>query len=188
MNILIDEEGLLNPNLYSWIADSAKVPVLLVLIIFSIILMVALGSIDRPLRNDLAPKGIISFELAGSRAKKIVNSWSQAARQNAFLSLGLDYLYLSVYPLALSLACQLAAATVRGLWLSIGGLISWLVLAAMPLDAFEDYALIKVLKVPESERWPEVAKWCAIPKFGLVFLGLIYLLLWLGLKIAERVM
>jgi hypothetical protein len=176
-----------NPNLYFWIADSSTVPVLAVLIIFSVILASILYLIDRSIITKAAPKGISSFELAGSRAKEVVDSWSEAQRHNAVLSLGLDYLYLSVYPLALSLACHLATTTGSGLWLSAGGYISWLILAAIPLDALEDFALIRVLQSPTDEVWPLVARWCAIPKFALVFLGFIYLLLWLVLQIAERV-
>lgn len=66
--------------------------------------------------------------------------------------------------------------------------ISWLVLAAIPLDGLEKYVLIRVLKSSKDEAWPVVAKWCAIPKFRLVILGPGYILLWVALYFAERVM
>jgi hypothetical protein len=191
--VITDKRFAMNLSLYSWINESAKIPVLLVLIISAIILSVVLSSIGRSLKNEVAPQGIISFELAGSasRADIIVGSWSEAARQDAFLSLGLDYLFLCVYPLAISLPCHLAAARDRRSGLSrsrLGGYISWLVLAAIPLDGLENYALIGVLKSSGVEILPAIAKWCAIPKFGVVLLGIGYITAWLALRLAERVM
>jgi hypothetical protein len=181
----------LNP--YSWINDSAKVPVLVVLIASTIILSVALSSIGRSLKNEIAPQGIISFELAGSasRANQIVNSWPDAVRQDAFLSLGLDYLFLCIYPFAISLACHLAAAKDKESGLRrgrLGAALSWLVITAMPLDGIENYSLIRVLNSSVNELWPELAKWCAIAKFGLVIIGTGYIIVWLVLQVARRMM
>jgi hypothetical protein len=178
---------------YPWIIDSAKVPILIALVTFSIILTIALSLIGRSLTTEAAPLGIISFELAGSPAQaiKILASWSEVVKRDAFLSLGLDYLYLCVYPLAISLACHLVAASGTGSWRigDMGGdYLSWLVLAAIPLDGLENYALIRVLKSPERKVWPVVARWCAIPKFGIVILGLVYTLLGLAVQIVGLVM
>ncbi len=177
---------------YPWIIDSAKVPILIVLVTFSIILTIALARIGRPLATEAAPLGIISFELAGSQspAKKILDSWSEVAKHDAFLSLGLDYLYLCVYPFTISLACHLVATLGTGSW-PIGDMwgnsLSWLVLAVIPLDGLENYALIRVLRLSEGKVWPIVARWCAIPKFGLVILGLAYTFLGLAAQIVGRV-
>jgi hypothetical protein len=181
----------LNP--YSWINDSAKVPVLVVLILSTIILSIALSSIGHTLKNEIAPQGIISFELAGSasRANQIVNSWSDAVRHDAFLSLGLDYLFLCIYPFAISLACHLAAnkdkesGLMRG---RLGAALSWIVIAAMPLDGIENYSLIRILNSSANELWPEVSRWCAIAKFGLVIIGSGYITIWLVLQLAGRML
>ena len=172
----------MNSTPYFWITDSAKLSLLIALVIFAMILTIALALIGRPLATKAAPLGIISFELAGSEseAKKILDSWSEVAKRNAFLSLGLDYLYLCVYPLAISLACHLVSTKDIGSWRIgdvWGNVLSWLILAAIPLDGLENYALIRVLKSSERKLWPVLARWCAIPKFGLVALGLVYILL-----------
>jgi hypothetical protein len=106
----------------SWIVDSAETSVLVVLVISTLTLGVVLALIDQTLKTEVAPFGIISFELAGSRAKDILISWSETARQQAFLSLGLDYLFLCVYPFALSLACHIGANTSSELRLSRVGI------------------------------------------------------------------
>lgn len=181
----------MNPNPYSWIVDSAKAPVFGVLFLFTVILSIALARIDRSLKTKEAPYGIFSFEMAGRRIHKIVASWSETARQHAFLSLGLDYLYLCIYPVTLSLACHLADAAGRGLWSSWTGMglyLSWLVLAAIPLDALENYALLRVLNASANAAWPLAAKWCAIAKFGLILLGLVYSLPWLYWQITQSLL
>lgn len=167
---------------FSWINESAKVPLLFVLFAASLILSISLSLIAAGLTNETAPLGMVSFELAGSlsRAHEIMCSWDGAAREDAFLSTGLDYLYLCVYPLAISLACDLAASRIwkqHGRLRSAGNVLAWVVPAAGVLDATENYAMIRVLRLAENPLWPGLAKWCAIPKFGLVLLGLGYLIL-----------
>lgn len=44
------------------------------------------------------------------------------------------------------------------------------------LDAVENYALIKVLLGSRDEIWPVAAKYCAGPKFAIVGVGLIYVI------------
>ena len=94
---------------FSWINEQAKVRVFIVLLLFTLALTVVLSIQGRRLRTPAAPQGIISFELAGTRAAAdgIVDSWSPPQRDvrgDALLSLGVDYLYLLLYPLTISLA------------------------------------------------------------------------------------
>jgi hypothetical protein len=172
---------------YSWINETARAPALVVLAALTVLVSLALSSIGASLKNETTPLGIISFEIAGSelRARQILDSWPESARRDAFLSTGLDYLYLCLYPLALSLACHLLA--VRGKKLrKAGAALSWMVIMAAPLDGVENYALIRMLNSSGGEVWPMVAKWCALPKFGLVILGGAYILIATALLIASR--
>lgn len=177
------EDLMMSYKPYFWINDSARLPVLAVLVAASLILTFSLSLIAAGLTNETAPCGVISFELAGSlsRAREIMRSWEAAcgcsAREDVFLSIGLDYLYLCVYPLAISMACDLAANRIwaRQSRMRIAGVIlAWVTPVAGAVDAIENYAMIRVLKFAESPVWPSLAKCCAIPKFGLVLLGLGY--------------
>jgi hypothetical protein len=93
------------------------------------------------------------------------------------LSLGLDYLYLVAYASAIALGCVMVARRLsgRGEFLPLVGVVlAWAQFGAALLDCVENYALIRVLLGSQQELWPVVARWCAIPKFLIVALGLVY--------------
>src|SRR5688572_9250587 len=81
-----------------------------------IVLTIALSWIGSPLVTPAAPLGIVSFELAGTaaRVEEILASWPEHARGAALFLQGLDYLYLLVYPVLLSLGCLAAARRGEG--------------------------------------------------------------------------
>jgi hypothetical protein len=54
--------------------------------------------------------------------------------------------------------------------------LAWAQFAAALLDVVENYALIRVLLGTEQAIWPVIARWCAMPKFIIVALGLIYVI------------
>ena len=58
-----------------------------------------------------------------------------------------------------------------------GILLAWGQAAAGLLDALENYSLIRVLLGTRLEYWPIVARLSATGKFGLVALGLLYVIL-----------
>jgi hypothetical protein len=152
---------------------------LLLLALSLILLSVALLRVGAALFSEAAPQGMLSYEFAGDAvsAALILESWSSVAREQAMLSLGLDYLYLIVYPAFFSLACARVATRMRGRLPGVARLgvwLSWAVLAAGPLDALENYALIRLLTTGASDAWAGVAWWCAAPKFALVAAGLAF--------------
>ena len=116
---------------------------LLGLSILSIIGMQVLGA---PLINEVAPGGILTFELIGSLtgSQSIIESWQGSAMTWAGLQLGLDFLFLFLYALTIALAClilidRLPRKYIRtrtmGNWSAIG------VLVAGVLDIIENIAL-----------------------------------------------
>lgn len=154
---------------------------LLPLGVLLVVLSVALLRVGAALFSDAAPQGILSYEFAGdaATAARILASWSSEAREQAMLSLGLDYLYLTVYPAFLSLACVRIAVRLGGRLpraARLGAALSWAVLAAGALDAVENYALIRLLTDGASESWAGLAWWCAAPKFALVGAALAFTL------------
>jgi hypothetical protein len=143
-------------------------------------LMITLQALNAPLRTDEAPSGIISYELAGdvATAEEILYSWGSEERVYAGISLGLDYLFLFTYAIAIGLACVLLAdrLSVRAAFLSTLGIwLAWGMVAAGAFDFVENYGLIRMLIGEGKAWWPVIAYWCAVIKFILVGIGLVYL-------------
>ena len=152
------------------------------LFILTLLLMLALQIIDIPLQTTAAPFGIVSFEFAedAEHARAIIASWDEHARIHAGFSLGLDYLFMPSYALAISLACLWSvgvfAARSRRRVARLGGALAWLVLAAALFDAVENMALWRLLVGPINDFLPALAWWCAAIKFVLIGLGLLFVL------------
>ena len=97
----------------------------------------------------------------------------------AGLNLGFDYLFMTAYARAIGLGCVLVARGLadRGKFVSnLGIYLAWGLILAALLDAVENYTLIKVLLGSVDEIWPAVAKYCAGPKFAIVGIGLLYVI------------
>jgi len=145
----------------------------------TLLALLVMNILDTYLITDAAPNGIISFELAGSveKARQILHSWDENARLYAAFSLGFDYLFMVLYSMTIALACIWAggALTERGWPMSrLGVPLAWGLWLAALLDAVENLGLTRVLLVSNTSPWPTIAMWCAIPKFVLVFLGMVY--------------
>ncbi|HSK88470.1 MAG TPA: hypothetical protein VK880_08950, partial [Anaerolineales bacterium] len=167
-----------------------------ILLALTLILFAVLRVLDQPLRTDAAPKGIVSFELAGNSrtARAITDSWKQMSlllsavegQPNpdvvnvpyvfAAFGLGLDYLFMPVYALWLAFGTLLASGKHEGWLRSLGTVAGYAALAAMVFDAVENYALLQVLLGNMQSPYPALAAFCAIVKFSLILLGLLYVL------------
>ncbi|MGD8342463.1 MAG: hypothetical protein PVI38_01310 [Desulfobacterales bacterium] len=146
----------------------------------SLILLIALRILDVPLRTPVAPRGIVSFELAKDSAasRQILASWDAQAKTRAALSLGLDYLFLIVYAVFISLACVQVGKALQQrspLLARLGGILAWAQFLAAILDAVENAALISLLFDSEHPWLPAAARACAIIKFTIVGAGFIYI-------------
>jgi hypothetical protein len=134
-----------------------------------------------PLTTDAAPYGVVSFEVAGSveNARTIIESWDANAQLRAAFGLGLDYLFMVAYASTIAFGCGIAANQLRkqewplAKW---GSLLAWGVIMAALLDAIENIALTILLWGNLSSPWPEIARWCAIFKFSLIFIGIVYVI------------
>ena len=169
------------PDPFKWLPESAQRSALLILFLLSVTLLAGMHSLDQTMITDVSPRGIVSFELAGNvkQAKQILREWGPEGKVYAALSLGLDYLFLIVYALFISLACVLIARyfNLRIAFLAIWGFVlGWGQFFAALLDAIENLALINLILYSQREFWPIIARWCAIVKFGIVGAGLFYIL------------
>ena len=140
-------------------------------------LTVWLYQLDRVLRTDAAPQGIVSFELARTAAKSaaIIDSWSPQAREAAMLLQGLDYLYLVVYPVWLSLLGLSLSEWLGGAWQRIGLWVSTAVILCAPFDAIENHALIVQVMRGASDELAGRAWFCASVKFAFFFASLAFI-------------
>ncbi len=136
--------------------------------------------LDRPLKSPTAPAGIVSLELAGSEAaaNRVVRGWSQREQRRAAFNLGIDYLYLIVYSSAIGLSCATVAQrfTPNSRARLLGRGLAWAQLGAALADAVENAALLLVLDSRWLELGAAVAARAAQMKFGLIALGLLYVL------------
>lgn len=167
---------------FDWLQPAIQLRVLLLSLLPLSALMRAIIVTNTPLENPSAPYGMVSFQLAGSLdlSRAIINSWDQHTRVLAALNLDIDYLYMVAYAFTIGLACVLLSRRFvnRSTLLTLAGVgLSWAMLAALLLDAAENYFLIGLLMGEQHTLWPVLARWCALPKFGLVLAALAYLAL-----------
>ncbi len=159
--------------------------------ILAALLLVIMLRLDRPLRTADAPRGIVSFELAGTPAavRDIMASWGPEARRNAALSLKVDYAFILAYALVLFLLCTGVAhqwppsyPITRRLGFILGG-CQWL---AGALDGVENIMLQSILGGATASGLPLAARWCALVKFGLIACAWIYIVIAGGALVLRR--
>lgn len=170
---------------FVFIPSEKRKPLFFSLLALTLILFAVFRALDAPLRTPAAPNGIVSFEFAWSpgASQAIVDSWSEYARLLAAFGLGIDYLFMPIYALALSLGILLAAGRHPGAFARLGAGIGWAVLLAPVFDALENYGLLRSLLSQLFSLWPLVASVCAAVKFSLLLIGLTYALIgWLWPK------
>jgi len=118
----------------------------------------ALIAIDLHLRNTVSPQGIVSFELCAytGSCRAIVEAWGPVGQIWAALSLGLDYLFMFLYPVTIFLALALVVVHVpeRLKMLTTGAALA--VWGAGAADALENYCLAQMLVNPAADgyAWP----------------------------------
>ena len=153
----------------------------------TLVVMYVMNVLGTPLKTSIAPGGIVDYELAGTLAasQSILNSWGQTERICAGLGLGFDYVYIICYSIAIALGCVLVTRALSSRILvlaNLGVILAWTPFVAGILDSIENYALIQLLFGAPSESFAMIARWCAIPKFTLVGIGLLYVIIGTVLK------
>jgi hypothetical protein len=157
----------------------------------TLVIMVLMNVIGAPLITSQAPSGIISYELAGSipNATAILNSWNQDARLHAAFSLGFDYLFMLAYSSTIAMACVWAGRILeRRKWplADVARPLAWAQWLAALMDGLENLGLTLILFSSAVSPWPEIARWSAILKFSLIFLGMIYAFYGLAVSLLSR--
>ena len=143
-------------------------------------LTLALGAviamIDEGIRTHAAPLGIVSFELCAytHACAAILESWSSHARQLTALSLGIDYLFMVLYPATICVGLLLVASLGPPNLQKFTRGFAWWAWGMGIADAFENYFLTQMLLTDSVQglAWP-AAVFASI-KFAI----LLHTLLW----------
>ena len=152
-----------------------------ILLISLLLISVVMRYFDAPLKNPVSSYGIVSFELAKdlSQSEAILTSWDAIAKTAAGMSMGMDFLFLIMYSLFISL---LIHTLNERLWkhtkmYKMGLIFIWGVFLAAFFDIIENIALIQLLMGDLQQHWSTMAYYFAILKFGLVALSVLYILI-----------
>ena len=161
-----------------FVSDSFRKRLFFIFLFLTILLFAVFRVLDQPLRTSAAPNGIVSFELARTpeKAIQLLMSWESdpKAYEFAAFGLGIDYLFMPLYSLALAFGTLLASGRHGGWIKSLGAVAGWGAFAAALFDAVENYALFQVLLGAYRSSYPALAAFCATLKFGLLIFGLVY--------------
>lgn len=158
-----------------FIPAASRRPLFYFFFALTVILFSVFGILDVPLKTAAAPNGVVSYELAGTfeNSQTILSSWDEHARQYAAFGLGLDYLFMPAYALALSLGLLLAGMEKPKTYQTLTSWLGWGALAAAVFDAVENFALWKILIGDGMTFLPQIAAFCAAVKFGFLIGGLL---------------
>jgi hypothetical protein len=158
-----------------FVPQNLRNPLFYVFLVLTLLIFGVFRVLDAPLRTAAAPSGIVSFELAREpdTAHGIINSWDSTALLFAAFGLGLDYLFMPAYALALSLGILLMMNGRSGWYPQLSAWMGWAIFAAALLDAVENYALWIELSGTVVSPYPELAAFCASVKFALLVAGIL---------------
>lgn len=164
---------------FAWLSESLQKTIFIIMFPATLIVMYVMGILGNPLKTAIAPGGIVDYELAGTlgASQAILKSWGETERLYAGLGLGFDFVYIICYSITIALGCGLVAHALSWripILSSIGFGLAWTLFMAGILDGIENYSLVQLLLGAQSESLAIIARWCAIPKFAFVALGLLY--------------
>ena len=139
--------------------------------------MAALAAIDTQLKGEHAPHGIVSFEFCvlSKSCEALLGGWSGVQREFAMLSLGVDYLFLVLYPAVIASALLLVAARLPERLRSATRFWAGLMLVAGVADAAENFCLVWLLRTGDVSTFGQPAAAFASAKFTIIGLALIWL-------------
>jgi hypothetical protein len=166
---------------FEYLQPERRRGIFLILLAGTVLLMLMMNWIGVPLNTEAAPYGIVSFEFARTeeKAQDILASWGSEGQIRAAFIQGLDFLFPLVYASAISLGCIMTGEVLQARKWPMTGvsvLLAWGIWLAAGLDYIENLGLTAILLGVEGSIWAPMAALCALIKFGLIFLGLAYML------------
>lgn len=129
--------------------------------------------------RPFTPPNIVAFELAGTAeaASKIISEWSIDQISRVKTSIYLDFGFILAYCSAFMFACQAAANFSRvEFFTKISKQFIVLIWVAGLCDVIENMAMLTTLN-EISQTSVSIAFYTATPKFGILLLSLIFILM-----------
>ena len=160
-----------------FISDRARKPVFFAFLAWTLVLFAIFQVLNIPLTTKAAPAGIVSHQFAWTpeKAQAILSSWEGRASLFAALGLGLDYLFMPSYALAVTMGTLLAAGRHSGLLTRLGTWAAYGVFIAVVFDALENIGQAQqLLNGVITAPLTYFVGICAILKFSLLILGILY--------------
>jgi hypothetical protein len=140
----------------------------------TLVLFIALLLVNEPLQTSVAPKGILSFQMAGTvdQAEQILASWDREAVSSAKASLWLDFPFAAAYVITLLLLTKHLSRDRPGVReRTVSRWVRGLFIGAGVSDVAENVLLLNNLDNP-SDSVSLAAALCALAKFTGLMLGL----------------
>ncbi|NTV61776.1 MAG: hypothetical protein HGA77_10795 [Chlorobiaceae bacterium] len=172
---------------FSWLPPDMQGSAMISIAIASLAMAKILSTVGAglTLKNEGIAFGIVNLEVSWSRerAEAIVTAWkNNGVVGKAVQQTQLDFVFLLIYPAALSLACVMTAGGGDGFMAAAGIAMSWIVLLCAPFDALENLMLLRMLKGSFEPNIPRLTAISASLKFLIILLTLLYLLVMVFMK------
>jgi hypothetical protein len=142
---------------------------------------------SKEITAKLDKRPMMALEKAGSpteavRVLEVARGVNAQAVEKFRTAIAWDYLFIFIYPAWIAVGCMIVSKFLSGHNLPGATLGLFLIIlqpVASLLDAVENYAMLRVLEGTVRSPWPEIAKWCALPKFGItLFTGFGYVVIY----------
>lgn len=150
-------------------------------LMLTLLVGMGIGQYGQSLHNDTAPMGIITYEFAGTTAyaEEILASWEDVMADAWAVQL-LDFVWMFLYAITLALGCTLAGQAWARILPALAvpfALAAWVQLAAIVFDGIENTALVWMMYTGSgAQPAPMIAYAAAVPKFAIVFVGILFTL------------
>jgi hypothetical protein len=171
-------------TLVAWLRDSVRTPTLLIALVATLLLAWFLSSDGADLTNAMAPRGIVSLELACTTdgAQGIVDSWKDAHPVRQILW---DFPFIVAYAYSLfgfgTLAARYANNRGRPGLAKIAGWAALAGLLAGACDVLENSGMLWTIGIGARQPIPHLTSLFATVKFSLIVASLIVsLVVWVS--------
>ena len=141
-----------------------------VVLFLTLLTLSALVGIDTFLKNDVTPQGIISYEFCAynNTCESALSEWGVKGKQLAMLSLGLDYLFMVLYPLFLVLCLLRSVPSIPERLMPLNAFMMKASVASGVADAIENFALIQIVQSESTGNYGWLGSGAATLKFVLL--------------------
>jgi len=145
----------------------------------TIFMILVFLSVFKELKTLETPLGIVNLQFAGNLADalEVLRIWSPKNFPLVMFNLGLDYFFAIMYPLSISLGCALIANLYEErskMIFAFGAIISWAQFFAGGFDLIENSFLSAVVLGVHDNAFVVIATVCALAKYSIIIMGLLY--------------